>query len=235
MRINPLAELRATPQGALRAARRNASDAGMRRALVRSKTAHALDAGHVDPVLSEKMLPIPELNDAIQRARLLYDPPPIRDKVSTNCPRPQAALQCRVLPLPTDIDEEVRIVVKRVGEIGHGLELPKIAPADQEIMRIVTIFRELRDGQTLDGRVKLKSPSGSLSTAEAIAVTIGAWAEAGHFGSGTIDAQNMAANLVGAIVKDPVQDKVVLQEYLETVVRERQSWGDLYGAIREVM
>ena len=73
------------------------------------------------------------------------------------------------------------------------------------------------------------------STAEAIAVTIGAWAEAGHFGSGKIDAQCLAANLVGAIVKDPVQDKVVLQEYLETVVRERRDWGDLYGAIREVM
>jgi hypothetical protein len=140
-----------------------------------------------------------------------------------------------VLPLPTDLDEEVKIVSKRVGEIGGGLALPKIAPADQEIMRIVTIFRELRDGQTLDGRLKLKSPSGSLSTAEAIAVTIGAWAEAGHFGSGEIDAQSMAANLVGAVVKDPVQDKVVLQEYLETVVRERKPWADLYGAIREVI
>jgi hypothetical protein len=40
---------------------------------------------------------------------------------------------------------------------------------------------------------------------------------------------------VGAIVKDPVQDRVVLQEYLETVVRERKDWNDLYGAIREVM
>lgn len=66
-------------------------------------------------------------------------------------------------------------------------------------------------------------------------MTIGAWAEAGHFGSGEIDAQSMAANLVGAIVKDPVQDKIVLQEYLETVVRERKPWADLYGAIREVM
>lgn len=140
-----------------------------------------------------------------------------------------------VLPLPADLDEEVKIVTKRVGEIGGGLELPTIAPADQEIMRIVTVFRELRDGQTLDGRLKLKSPSGSLSTAEAIAVTIGAWAEAGHFGSGVIDAQSMAANLVGAIVKDPVQDRVVLQEYLETVVRERKPWADLYGAIRDVM
>src|SRR5262245_16532231 len=189
-------------------------------------------------VLSEKLMPIPEINDAVhaQRGFNMIATANARDKGVNEL---SSALKRRfnvvVLPLPTDLDEEVKIVSKRVGEIGGGLALPKIAPADQEIMRIVTIFRELRDGQTLDGRLKLKSPSGSLSTAEAIAVTIGAWAEAGHFGSGEIDAQSMAANLVGAVVKDPVQDKVVLQEYLETVVRERKPWADLYCAIREVM
>jgi MoxR-like ATPase len=189
-------------------------------------------------VLSEKLMPIPEINDAVhaQRGFNMIATANARDKGVNEL---SSALKRRfnvvVLPLPADLDEEVKIVSKRVGEIGGGLALPKIAPADQEIMRIVTIFRELRDGQTLDGRLKLKSPSGSLSTAEAIAVTIGAWAEAGHFGSGEIDAQSMAANLVGAVVKDPVQDKVVLQEYLETVVRERKPWADLYGAIREVI
>ncbi|CCD95900.1 conserved hypothetical protein [Bradyrhizobium sp. ORS 375] len=189
-------------------------------------------------VLSEKLMPIPEINDSVHAKRgfNMIATANARDKGVNEL---SSALKRRfnvvVLPLPADLDEEVKIVTKRVGEIGGGLELPKIAPADQEIMRIVTVFRELRDGQTLDGRLKLKSPSGSLSTAEAIAVTIGAWAEAGHFGSGVIDAQSMAANLVGAIVKDPVQDKVVLQEYLETVVRERKPWADLYGAIRDVM
>ncbi|NPU13236.1 AAA domain-containing protein [Bradyrhizobium sp. 83012] len=189
-------------------------------------------------VLSEKLMPIPEINDSIHATRgfNMIATANARDKGVNEL---SSALKRRfnvvVLPLPADLNEEVKIVTKRVGEIGGGLELPKIAPADQEIMRIVTVFRELRDGQTLDGRLKLKSPSGSLSTAEAIAVTIGAWAEAGHFGSGVVDAQSMAANLVGAIVKDPVQDKVVLQEYLETVVRERKPWADLYGAIREVM
>src|SRR5262249_12691070 len=189
-------------------------------------------------VLSEKLLPIPELNDAVH-AKRGFNMIATANNRDNGVNDLSSALKRRfnvvVLPLPTDLDEEVKIVSKRVGEIGSGLELPKIAPADQEIMRIVTVFRELRDGQTLDGRLKLKSPSGSLSTAEAIAVTIGAWAEAGHFGSGEIDAQSMAANLVGAVVKDPVQDKVVLQEYLETVVRERKPWADLYGAIREVM
>ena len=189
-------------------------------------------------VLSEKMMPVPELNTAVHAKRgfNMIATANNRDKGVNDL---SSALKRRfnvvVLPLPSDLDEEVRIVTKRVGEIGVSLRLSKVSPADQEIARIVTIFRELRDGQTLDGRLKLKSPSGSLSTAEAIAVTIGAWAEAGHFGSGEIDAQAMAANLVGAIVKDPVQDKVVLKEYLETVVRDRKPWADLYGAIREVM
>jgi hypothetical protein len=50
-----------------------------------------------------------------------------------------------------------------------------------------------------------------------------------------IDADSMAANIVGAVVKDPVQDAVVMGEYLETVVKGRKGWSDLYRAIREVM
>src|SRR3954466_8301652 len=135
-------------------------------------------------VLSEKMLPIPELNDAIHARRgfNMIATANSRDKGVNEL---SSALKRRfnvvVLPLPTDLDEEARIVVKRVAEIGGGLELPKIAPAEKEIARVVTIFRELRDGQTLNGKLKLKTPSGTLSTAEAIAVTIGAWAEASHF------------------------------------------------------
>jgi len=189
-------------------------------------------------VLSEKTLPIPELNDAVNAKRgfNLIGTANNRDKGVNEL---SSALKRRfnvvVLPLPTSMEEETAIVVKRVGEIGTGLDLPPVEPATREIERVVTIFRELREGQTLNGKLKLKTPTGSLSTAEAIAVTIGAWAEAGHFGSGVIDAQSLAANIAGAVIKDPVQDRVVMQEYLETVVRERGDWGDLYAAIREVM
>lgn len=189
-------------------------------------------------VLSEKTLPIPELNSAVfaKRGFNIIATSNNRDKGVNEL---SSALKRRfnvvVLPLPSDADEEAAIVIKRVQELGSSLELPEIAPAETEIQRVVTIFRELRDGQTLNGKLKLKTPSGTLSTAEAIAVTIGAWSEAGHFGSGAIDATSLAANLVGAIVKDPVQDSIVLQEYLETVVRDRKDWRDLYGALREVI
>jgi hypothetical protein len=44
----------------------------------------------------------------------------------------------------------------------------------------------------------------------------------------------MAAGLLGAVVKDPLQDRIVWLEYLETVVKERDGWKDLYRACREV-
>jgi hypothetical protein len=99
---------------------------------------------------------------------------------------------------------------------------------------VVTVFRELRDGVTADGRTKIKSPSGTLSTAEAISVMTNGIALAAHFGDGVVRAADVAAGLHGAVVKDPVADRLVWQEYLEAVVRERKPWADLYRACREL-
>ena len=189
-------------------------------------------------VLSEKIMPIPELNDAIEATRgfNVIATANNRDKGVNDL---SSALKRRfnvvVLPSPATLEEETGIVVKRVQEIGSSLELPPIRPADKELERIVTLFRELREGKTLNGKTKLKSSTGSLSTAEAISVGVSAWASAAHFGDGEITAESLAPNLVGAVVKDPVQDTVALQEYLESVVRTRDGWSDLYSAIREVI
>ncbi|MFY7890193.1 MAG: hypothetical protein ACOVOW_14860 [Spirosomataceae bacterium] len=126
------------------------------------------------------------------------------------------------------------IVRRRVASLAKSLELPTQAPALQEIQRIVKIFRELRNGVTEDGKTKLKSPSSSLSTAEAISVVNNGLALATHFGNGTMNAQDLAAGILGAVVKDPVQDKIVWKEYLETVVKTREEWKDIYRACREL-
>ncbi len=89
----------------------------------------------------------------------------------------------------------------------------------------MTIFRELRSGVTEDGRTKLKSPSGTLSTAEAISVVTNGLALATHFGDGELSPEDVAGGLTGAVVQDPVADKVVWQEYLEAVVREARRLG----------
>jgi MoxR-like ATPase len=138
-----------------------------------------------------------------------------------------------VLPLPASVEQEVEIVQQRVGEMGRALGLPAEAPALEEIRRIVTIFRELRSGQTEDGKNKLKVPSATLSTAEAIAVVNQGLSLAAHFGDGKLRPPDVAAGLTGAIVRDPVQDAAVWREYLETVMKERDGWRDLYKACRE--
>lgn len=187
-------------------------------------------------VLSEKTLPIPELASEVQATRgfSVIATANNRDKGVNEL---SSALKRRfntvILPVPASEEEEVSIVVKRVAELGHALQLPAEPPALKEVTRIVRIFRELRNGQTEDGKSKLKSPSATLSTAEAISVINNGMALAGHFGDGVLRPADMAAGMIGAVVKDPVQDQVVWTEYLETVVKERSEWKDLYRAFRE--
>ena len=189
-------------------------------------------------ILSEKTLPIPELN-LEARAVGGFNLIATANNKDRGVNEMSSALKRRfntvVLPTPESLDEEVGIVQMRVDSIGRALDLPAEAPALAEIRRIVTVFRELRDGKTEDGKSKLKSPSGTLSTAEAISVVSNGLSLAGHFGDGTLRAHDVASGLLGAVVKDPVQDTLVWREYLETVVKERDGWKDLYRACRELL
>jgi MoxR-like ATPase len=187
-------------------------------------------------ILSEKTLPIPELNDE-QQAVKGFNVIATANNRDRGVNELSSALKRRfntvVLPTPETADEEVEIVRTRVGQMGRALELPSEPPSLEEVRRVVTIFRELRDGKTEDGKTKLKSPSGTMSTAEAISVLNSGMALAAHFGDGSVRAGDVASGLTGAVVKDPVQDAVVWKEYLETVVKERSGWKDLYRACRE--
>lgn len=188
-------------------------------------------------ILSEKTLPIPELNMEVQAIKgfNIIATANNRDKGVNEL---SAALKRRfntvILPLPSSAAEEASIVQQRVASLSKNLELPAELPALIEIERIVKIFRELRNGVTEDGKTKIKSPSSSMSTAEAIAVVNSGMALAAHFGNGKVNATDIAAGLVGAVVKDPVQDKVVWKEYLDTVVKTREDWKDIYRACKEI-
>ncbi len=224
-----------------------------RAALVPSPVMHAMEAGvlvrveeltrvpadvqdTLITILSEKTLPIPELGTEC-RAVPGFNLIATANNKDRGVNEMSSALKRRfntvILPPPESLEEEVSIVQMRVESLGRALELPAEAPALAEIRRIVTVFRELRDGKTADGKSKLKSPSSTLSTAEAIAVVSQGLALAGHFGDGTLSAHDIASGLIGAIVKDPVHDGVVWREYLETVVKDRDGWKDLYRACRD--
>jgi len=190
-------------------------------------------------ILSEKVLAVPELGIHVHARRgfNLIGTANTRDRGVNDM---SAALKRRfnivVLPLPDDLEQEVAIVMKRVGEIGSQLKLPAPPPAEAAVARVVQIFQELRRGQTLDGKQKVKPPSGVLSTAECISLLGGSMALAGHFGSGTVAERDIAAGLHGAVVKEDGKDVAAWIEYLENIIKKRgEDWKELYQACRELL
>ena len=223
-------------------------------ALIRSPIFRAMEAGAIArfeeitrcasevqdamiSLLSEKRISVPELATEVPASKgfSVIATANTRDRGVNDM---SAALKRRfnivVLPSPKELETEIGIVRKRVRELAIHLDLQAEVPADDAIEQVVTIFRELRSGQTLDGKNKLKSPSGVLSTAEAISLLANSMALAGSFGTGTVTADDVAAGLQGAVVKDEEKDRIVWQEYLNNVMKKRGSaWRPLYTSCSE--
>jgi MoxR-like ATPase len=187
-------------------------------------------------ILSEKSLAIPELGQHVsaQRGFNLIATANTRDRgVNDMSSAMKRRFNIVVLPIPDDMETEVRIVQKRVLEIGSSLKLPAKPPADQLIRHVVQVFQELRRGQTLDGQQKVKSPTGVLSTAEAISLLSGGMSLAGHFGDGVVRDADVAPGLRSAVVRDDAKDEQAWVEYVENVMRKRGGdWKDLHAACK---
>lgn len=188
-------------------------------------------------ILSEKALPVPELNMEIS-ARQGFNLIATANNRDKGVNELSGALKRRfntvILPVPSTQKEELNIVTTRVNAM-NNLELPLEKSALEQIHKVITIFRELRNGVTEDGKTKVKSPTGTLSTAEVISVVNQGLALSAHFGDGVMNAQDLSASLVGAIVKDPVQDAVVWKEYLQNVLKKRSDFKDIYMSSRELL
>ncbi len=188
-------------------------------------------------ILSEKRLSVPELLTEIpaQKGFSIIATANTRDRGVNDM---SAALKRRfnivVLPTPGTLETEIDIVRRRVGELAVSLDLRATVPTAEAVEKVVTIFRELRTGQTLDGKNKLKSPSGVLSTAEAISVLANSMALAASFGTGEVTAHDLAAGLQGSVVKDEEKDRGAWQEYLTNVLKKRGAdWRPLFNACAE--
>ena len=177
-------------------------------------------------ILSEKRISVPELGLEVpaQKGFSIIATANTRDKGVNEM---SAALKRRfnivVLPSPETLEEEMEIVRSRVEQLSAGLDLAAQLPAEEVVEKVCTIFRELRQGQTLDGAQKLKGTSGVLSTAEAISLL----------------ANIVAVNdkgFAGAVIKDEEKDKLAWKEYLQNVMKKRGSrWLGLYKECQELL
>ena len=190
-------------------------------------------------ILSEKNMAIPELGEEVSATKgfAVIATANTRDKGVNEM---SAALKRRFnvvsLPPPADLKTEMSIVQQRLKESSQELALTAKMPSDRDVARVLTVFRELRAGITADGKSKLKTPSGIMSTAEAISLLTGAMAMAGSFGNGEISGEYLANGLHGVIVKDENKDRSVWEEYLEQVMKKRGSdWRPIYEASRQLL
>ena len=189
-------------------------------------------------ILSEKRISLPELSEelAAKRGFSVIATANTRDRGVNDM---SAALKRRfniiVLPTPGNLETEMAIVKQRRAEMAVNLDLQAALPAAAAVEQVVQIFRELRQGMTLDRKDKLKTPSGVLSTAEAISLLVNSMALAANFGNGQIASADLAAGLQGAVVKDEAKDQAVWVEYLENIMKKRGSeWRGLYSACKEL-
>ena len=188
-------------------------------------------------ILSEKMMPIPELNSVVMASQgfNIIATANDKDKGVNDLSKALARRFNTVrLELPSDIDTEISIVQSKVEKSTAAQELPLPNNALDEIQRVVRIFRELRSGEA--GTEKVEKPSATMSPAEAISVVSQAINMAAYFGdgSGDIDASHIANGLEGVVVKE-AEDRQVFKNYVDRVLKTRAKDRDLEEALRAIV
>jgi MoxR-like ATPase len=190
-------------------------------------------------ILSEKQIAIPELDEVVpaHRGFAVIATANTRDRgVNEMSSALKRRLNFVTIPVIADLDQEVAIVEQRsrqlLGDLGEQVAVPR-----DIVALLASVFSELRRGETLDGKARLKSPSTVLSTAELISVVANGALMGSFFGDGRASVRDCLAGLLGTVAKENGDDMLVFKEYMETVVRPRRDglWPEFYGAGRDLL
>ncbi len=192
-------------------------------------------------ILSDKVISIPELPEAnVVRAKAGFNVIATANTRDQGVNDLSAALKRRFnyiyIPIVADMATEIEIVEKRSAELMSRYDLPLEIPRPI-IELLATAFREMRDGQTREG-VKIKQPTTTLSTAEAISVALDSALYAQFFGNGTVSAEEIARNILGSVVKEDQADAKILKEYALLVAKRRgkeKHWNDFQATIAKTV
>jgi MoxR-like ATPase len=189
-------------------------------------------------ILSDKAVAVPELPDAnMIWARTGFNIIATANTRDQGVNELSAALKRRFnyvyIPIIADQKTEVEVVQQRSSELLDRYDMPVRVPLPIVEM-LTTIFREIRDGKTSDG-VSLKKPTTTLSTAEAISIALDAALYSKFFGSGQITSGHIARNLVGSIVKENMEDMLVLKEYVVLVAKKRAATNKQWQEFHDEM
>ncbi|HEY3997387.1 MAG TPA: AAA family ATPase, partial [Candidatus Xenobia bacterium] len=187
-------------------------------------------------VLSDRVLAIPELHGD---AGMLFARPGFNIIATANTRdrgtnEMSAALKRRfnfetVFPIPDAATEMALVREESARELAR-CGVPA-APPEDILELLVTTFRELRTGETVDGKA-MERLTTAMSTAEAVSVACAVGVRAHFLGRGTATPADLVECLAGAALKDNAEDVQRLRRYFEQRVARRggDHWHAFYDA-----
>jgi len=191
-------------------------------------------------IMSERSIPIPELSgdNAILYAQEGFNLVGTSNTTDQGVHEMSSALKRRmnfetIRPI-TAVEDEIGVVLREAEKLlqASGVDVQP----DEDIVRVlVTIFHELRNGQSLDGRSTDRLASAVMSTAEAVSVAHAMGVYAYYYHDGRMMAEDFTDFLVGAAIKDNVADLNRMNHYFETEVALKKGtvWQTVYRRWRE--
>ncbi|MEQ1503071.1 MAG: AAA family ATPase [Myxococcota bacterium] len=175
--------------------------------------------------LSDRVLAVPELGEeGLLYARQGFNVIATANTRDLGVNEMSAALKRRfafetVFPI-RDYDTELALVRAQARKELDRSGVPEL-PSPEVLELLVTTFRELRSGQTLDGQA-LERPSTAMSTAEAVGVAHAVGVRAHFLNRRAATPEDLVHCLVGAATKADDADVALLRRYFEQRVGKRR-------------
>jgi len=187
-------------------------------------------------ILSERQIMIPELSgeDSVLFAHNGFNVVATSNSLDKGIHEMSAALKRRmnfetIEPI-RDLRDEIDIVTREAHKLIRisGVD---VIPDAATIEALVTIFHELRNGQTLDGRSTDRLAATVMSTAEAVSVAHAMGVYAWYYRNGKMQIDDLVHFLIGAALKDNQADKRRMKHYFETEIinKKGKHWEAVYA------
>ncbi|MCC5826870.1 AAA family ATPase [Alkalimonas sp.] len=188
-------------------------------------------------LLSDRVITIPELSgeEGVLYARHGFNVIATANSVDQGLHQMSAALKRRlsfehIRPI-RQLDDEIAVVMQQTEKLNQqaGISLT-LEPTP--FAMLVTIFHELRNGQTIDGRSTDRLAGAAMSTAEAVSVAHTFCLHAWYYHQGEMKLTDLLHFMLGSALKDNPEDRRRLQHYFETEVAEKSGnhWQLLHQA-----
>jgi MoxR-like ATPase len=187
-------------------------------------------------VLSERIILIPELAgaDGVLYAREGFNLIATSNNVDEGIHSMSAALKRRlsfetIRPIQR-VADEIAVVDAELRQLNSNLGL-HLEPDAEIIEVLVTLFHELRSGQSLDGRSTHRMAGAALSTAEAIHVAHAMCVHAHYYSNDQMRAEDLLHFIIGTALKDKPEDRRRLKYYFDSEISQRtdEKWQRVYA------